>query len=54
MFGNIVGIAFRNLIRFYWQNYIPLPKVDAHLWSWTLTVRWVSISEENGAENKTR
>jgi len=29
--GNIVDIAFRNVIRFYWLKYFALPNIDAHL-----------------------
>jgi hypothetical protein len=54
MFGNIVDIAFRNVIPFYWLNNtsatIPLPNVDANFWSWTLTVQWESSNKENGTE----
>jgi hypothetical protein len=38
-FGNVVDKAFRIVIWFYWMNYIFLPKVDAFLLSWTLTLR---------------
>jgi hypothetical protein len=37
-FGNIVDIAFRNVIRFYWLKYKPLTKLDPYLRWWTLTV----------------
>ena len=33
--GNIVDIAFRDVIWFYWLQY----KSDAYLSSWTLTVQ---------------
>ena len=37
--GNTVDMAFRNVIRFYRLNYVPVPKVDAYLSKWALTVR---------------